>query len=207
VGHAAMVGIEHLGLDPKNLTFAVEGFGNVGTFAAKFLTEKGLKLVAVSDSKGMAHNKNGIDYEEVFKVKQETDSVTKLGGCEKMKCEDIISLDVDVLVTAAITDLINDSNWENIKAKMIVCGSNIPMTEEIEGKFHEKGILVIPDFVANAGGVISSYVEWSGGSVEEMWKILEEKIDKNTQLVLERSKEKNIKPRDAAMEIVKERLA
>lgn len=205
VGHATMVGIEHLRLG-DNLTFAVEGFGNVGTFAAKFLTEKGLKLVAVSDSKGTIYNKDGINYDEVFKIKQETGTVTNYKG-EKLKCEDIVGLDVDILVTAAIADLINENNWQNIKAKMIVCGSNIPMSKEIEEKLHEKGILVIPDFVANAGGVISSYVEYMGGNVESMWREVENRITTNTKLVLEKAKEKNIKPRDAAMEIVKERLA
>lgn len=206
VGHAAIVAIEHLGLDPKNLTFAVEGFGNVGSFAAKFLTEKGLKLVAVSDSKGTIYKKDGIDFNELEKIKKETKSVTNYPGGQKLSCEEIVGLAVDVLVPAAIPDFINESNKDKVKAKIIVCGSNITMHKKIEKGFHKKGILVVPDFVANAGGVISSYVEYIEGSVDEMWKMLEEKITKNTKIVLEHSDKEKIYPRKAALEIAKERI-
>ena len=206
VGHATMVAIEYLGLNPSELTFAVEGFGNVGWFASKYLTEKGLKLIAVSDSKGTLVNKRGIDFNKLVEVKKEKRTVT---GCEKGEvCDnkEIFKIDADILITAAVPDLISDEEVDSVKAKLIVCGSNIPFSLEAEKKFHEKGILVIPDFVANAGGVISSYVEYIEGSVDDMWKMVEEKIIANTKIMLERSKEQGIIPRDAAMEIAKERI-
>ena len=123
-----------------------------------------------------------------------------------MKSEEIVSLDVDILVPAAIPDLINENNKDSVKAKLVVCGSNIAMSEEIEEGFHGKGILVIPDFVANAGGVISSYVETINGTAEEMFKLVEKNITENTKEMLDKSKKKNISPRKAAMEIAVKRV-
>ena len=125
---------------------------------------------------------------------------------EKLNSKELLSLDVDILIPAAIPDLITEENKDLIKAKIISCGSNLPITEEIEEEFHKKDILVIPDFVANAGGVISSYVETIEGTSEKMFEIVEEKITSNTKEMLKRSDEKKIKPRDAAMEIAKERV-
>jgi len=110
------------------------------------------------------------------------------------------------LIPAAIPNLITDENKNSIKAKIISCGSNLPITEGIEEEFHKKGILVIPDFVANAGGVISSYVETIEGTPDKMFEIVEEKITANTLEMLKRSRERNINPRDASMEIAKERV-
>jgi glutamate dehydrogenase/leucine dehydrogenase len=199
---SCLVALKHLNLDPKKITFAVEGFGNVGWFAVKFLTEVGANLKAVSDSKGCIYNENGIDFNEISKIKKQTGSVINYKG-EKI---DILDADVDVLITAAVPDLIKESDVNKLKVKLIVQGSNIPMTTKVEDLLHEKNILIIPDFVANSGGVISSYVEYINGKEEEMFKLIEEKIEKNTNLVLKRSVEKNIKPRDAALEIAKERI-
>ena len=110
------------------------------------------------------------------------------------------------MITAAIPDLILSSDVDNIKAKIIVEGSNIPMTAETEEFFHKKKTLVVPDFVANAGGVISSYVEYIGGSKEKMFKIVKEKIINNSKLVLGQAKKKNISPRTVAMNIAKDRI-
>jgi glutamate dehydrogenase/leucine dehydrogenase len=211
VYHATLVAVEHLGLDIKNLTFAIEGFGNVGWFAAKFLTEKGAKLVATSDSKGTVFVAEGIDFAKLADVKKEKGTVTAYPGGKVLKGEEIVGLDVDILVTAAVPDLITEANKESIKAKIVVEGSNIPTTAEIEQYLHEKGILVVPDFVANAGGVISSYVEYKGGTAEEMFKMVEEKVVKNTAKVLRVAKRQKIKPRDAAihvaLELIKKKMA
>jgi len=206
VYHSALVAIKHLGLKPKDVTFAVEGFGNVGYFAAKFLTEKGAKLIAASDSKGTAYNPKGIDFKKLAKTKEETRSVINYKDSEKCDCEDIIEIDADVLITAAIPDIVTHSNVNKVKAKLIVQGSNIPMTTDIEETLHNKGILVIPDFVANAGGVISSYVEYINGTPEEMFKMVEEKITKNTDLVLKKSEKDKVYPRAAALNIAQDRV-
>jgi glutamate dehydrogenase/leucine dehydrogenase len=199
-----LVAVEHLGLNIEDMKVSIEGFGNVGTFVMKFLTEKGAKVVAVSDSKGTIYNKEGLDYDKLMKVKEKKGTVVKYGNGEVKK--DILSIDVDILVPAAIPDFIDDKNKSKIKAKIIACGSNLPMSEKIEEEFYKKNILVIPDFVANAGGVISSYVESIGGTSEKMFEMVEEKITSNTKKMLKKSDKKKIKPRDAAMEIAKERV-
>ena len=205
VSKATLVALKFLKKDPRKLTFAVEGFGNVGMFAAKFLTEAGMKLIAVSDSRGCLFVKDGIDYDKLQEIKKKTGSVSNYPG-NKKTCEQIIATDVDVLITAAIPDVIKIGDVDKVKTKLIVEGSNIPMKEEVEEMLHKKNILVIPDFVANAGGVISSYVEYINGSKQKMFKMVEEKITKNTDLVLRNSFRMRIKPRDAAVKIAEERV-
>ncbi|MDP3918733.1 MAG: Glu/Leu/Phe/Val dehydrogenase [Nanoarchaeota archaeon] len=205
IHHSTLVALKHLGLDIKNITFAVEGFGNVGQFAAKFLMEKGAKLIAVSDSKGVIVNKDGFDYEKLVNSKMKKGTVTKYGKGEVFESNKILDVKADVLITAAIKDLVKPSDVNRIKLKLIVEGSNIPMTYETEKMLHKKGVLVIPDFVANAGGVISSYVEYKGGKVNEMWKMVEEKVKVNTELVLKRLVG-NSCPRTVALQIAEERI-
>lgn len=204
--HAARVAIEHKGLDIRDVSFAVEGFGNVGWFVSKFLTEWGAKLVAASDSRGTVYNPKGLDFKKLAKVKKEQGTVTNCKPGKVSSCENLFELPVDVLVPAAIPNSINEKNWDRIRAKIIAEGANIPATPEIEEKLHRKGILVVPDFVANSGGVISSYVEYTGGTAKQMFSLVEEKIKKNTKLVLERSDRKGVSPRVAALEIAKERI-
>ncbi len=205
VYHSTLVALEHLKKDVKDVKFAVEGFGNVGEFVTKFFCEKGAKLVAVSDSKGVLVLHDGIDFERVKKVKHEQGTVTKYGEGEVSESKKVLDVDCDVLITAAIKDLILKEDVERLKFKLIVQGSNIPMDHETEEVLHKKGVLVIPDFVANAGGVISSYVEFKGGTVDEMWKMVEEKIVANTKLVLEKVTEVEC-PRCVANKMAEERI-
>jgi glutamate dehydrogenase/leucine dehydrogenase len=206
VFHSALVAGKHAGLDIEKSTVAIEGFGNVGWFAAKFLSEIGCSLIAVSDSRGVIHNPDGIDFKKLANVKKETGSVINYGKGKVRQCEDILDTKADILITAAIPDLIKPGDVGRLKFKLIVEGSNIPMTHEVEERCHAKGILVVPDFVANAGGVISSYVEYMGGSEAEMFKSVKNKIAKNTKLVLDRAEKIKDHPRDAALVIAKERI-
>ncbi|MEK6862809.1 MAG: Glu/Leu/Phe/Val dehydrogenase [Nanoarchaeota archaeon] len=205
ISKATLVALKFLKKDSRKMTFAVEGFGNVGSFAAKFLIKEGMKLVAVSDSKGCLYVKNGIDFDKLSYIKQKTGSVINYSG-DKKPCGQIIQVDADVLITAAVPDLIKIGDVDKVKAKIIVEGSNIPMKEEVEEMFNKKNVLVIPDFVANAGGVISSYVEYINGSKQKMFKMVEEKITRNTELILKQSGKLKIKPRDVALEIAKARV-
>jgi glutamate dehydrogenase/leucine dehydrogenase len=183
------------------------GSTGFGTFAAKYLSKKGFKFVATSDSKGLIYNKKGLDYNKLMKVKKEKRTVTKYKPGTVMKGEKIVELNVDILITAAIPNIVNDKNYKKVKAKLIVEGSNIPMTPQVENKLHKKGILIIPDFVANAGGVISSYAEYKGHNPRDMFKLVEKKIVRNTKIVLkEANKKKHCKLRDVAMKIAISRL-
>ena len=205
VFHSTLVALEFLGLDLSEVKIAIEGFGNVGSFAAKFLAEKGLKIVAVSDSKGCIYNENGLDIEKLIEIKKETGKVTEYKDGKILPNSAIYSLDVDVLIPAALADVINLENANEVKAKLIVEGANIPITPEAEKILNKRKVLIVPDFVANAGGVISSYAEYMGFDEKKAFKLIEEKIRKNTKLVLEKTTEK-ISPREAALEIAKERV-
>lgn len=206
VHHSTLIALKHLGKNIEKITFAVEGFGNVGWFVSKFLTKAGAKLVAVSDSKGTAVFEKGFNFETLAKVKKEKGTVTAYAGAKIFPAKEIIKVKADVLITAAIADVISMDDINSIKAILIVEGSNIPMTEEVECALAKKGVLIIPDFVANAGGVISSYVEYIKGTPQQMFKIVEEKITANTQLVLNKAKKEKITPREAGLKIAMERV-
>ncbi|MEM0360021.1 MAG: Glu/Leu/Phe/Val dehydrogenase [Candidatus Diapherotrites archaeon] len=206
VFHAAKVGAEFAGIKLNGATVAIEGFGNVGSFAGKFLSEAGAKLVGISDIKGLVVNNKGLEYKGLMDAIQKTGSVVGYKGeCERLDRHAIIGLDVDILVTAAVPDLVKASEVSQVKAKLIVQGSNIPMTQQVEELLADSGKWIVPDFVANAGGVISSYVEYIGGSKEKMFKMVEQKITKNTKTVLERAGDKKY-TRRAAMALAKERV-
>ncbi len=204
--HAALVAAKFIGMNIKNASVAIEGFGNVGTFAAQFLAEKGAKIIAVSDSKGCIYNKNGLNIKKLLGAKQKTGSVVNYSDGKVIDGNKIFELKADILMPAARPNVITASNYGKVKAKIIVEGSNIPIPEDIEAKLHKKGVLVVPDFVANAGGVISSYIEYMGGKATDVFQLIEKKITRNTRIVLEHSKKQKITPREAALEIAKKRV-
>jgi len=205
VAHSTVVAVHFKKMDLSETKFAIEGFGNVGMFAAKFLTEWGATLVAASDSKGTIYNPQGIDFQKLGEVKKNSGSVINYAG-EKFPNEKIFELPVDVLIPAALPDVITPNNVNSVNARIVVEGGNIVMKEAEEKRLHERGILVVPDFVANAGGVISSYCEYRGYDEKRMFALVEKKIKKNTRQVLKEAKNKNQMPRDAAMEIAKRRI-
>ena len=206
VAHAAAVAAKYKRISLNDITFAVEGFGNVGVFAAKYLTEWGAKMVAASDSRGVIYNREGLDFKKLEDTKNKTRSVVNYSPGEKLPSEKIFELPVDVLIPAALPDVITPQSVNSISAKIIVEGGNIVMKSAEDQKLHERGVLVVPDFVANAGGVISSYCEYRGYDQQKMFSLVEKKIKKNTRLVLRDAKNKGWKPRDAALEIAKKRV-
>ena len=198
---AAAIAIKLKGLDINQTTVAIEGFGNVGEFTLRHLSEMGAKVVAVTDINGGVYDKNGLDEKTLLYLKHQKKSPVEYPGGTKIETGQIFGLPADVLIPAAMTDSINEKNKNEIKAKIIVEGANIPMRESIEEEFFRKGVLVVPDFVANAGGVISSYAEYRGYSHEKMFKLVERKIKKATTAVLKQSLKENRNPREVAMEI------
>ena len=206
VAQAAAIAIKMKGLDIKQTTVAIEGFGNVGEFTFKHLHNMSAKIVAVTDARGGVYDKNGLDEKTLLHLKRQKKSVAEYPGGIKIETGQIFGLPVDVLIPAAVTDSINDKNKNEIRAKIIVEGSNIPMRESLEEEFFKKGILVVPDFVANAGGVISSYAEYRGYSHEKMFKLVEKKIKNATTAVLKQSLKENRNPREVAMGIAVKRV-
>jgi glutamate dehydrogenase/leucine dehydrogenase len=201
---ATEMALEHAKIPVAGATVAIEGFGNVGTFTMKFLAEKGAKVVAVSDSKGTAFLESGLDYHRLMQVKKEKGTVTAYPGAKVLPASELFGMKCDVLVPGARPNVIRKDNAGAIKARVVVEAANIPMTHAVELSLVKKGIVVVPDFVANAGGVISSYVEFIGGNEQEMFRIVREKITANTRLVFERAKHGDL--RTAALAIAKERV-
>lgn len=206
VAEATVETLKFLGRDVKKTTIAIEGFGNVGSFAFKHLLEYGAKVVAVSDSKGAAINNDGLNLDKIWQAKKAHGSVRFAKEADEKELADLFSLEVDVLITAAVTDAINLGNKDSLKAKVIVQGSNIPMTEEVENELIERGILVIPDFVANGGGVISSWCEHVGKKPEEMFEIVHKKITQATRTVLEQADGEQKNLRQVALAIAREKV-
>ncbi len=195
--------MQHAGKDLNGMTVAIEGFGNVGTFAMQFLEQWGAKVVAVSDSKGTLYNKDGLKHADMMKTKAEKGTVTAAKG-EKLDGAKLFELPVDILIPGARPDVINSGNVGQIKAKIVAEAANLPAKYEIEQVLMKKGVVVLPDFVANAGGVISSYCETQSWDSETMFKVVENKIKNNTKVMLERAEHHDT--RKAALTIAKERI-
>ncbi|MCD6368379.1 MAG: Glu/Leu/Phe/Val dehydrogenase [Thermoproteales archaeon] len=170
-------------------TVAVQGFGNVGRYAAFYLAQWGARVVAVSDSKGGIYNPNGLDVEKVMKVKDKTRAVINYEDAKRISNEELLELDVDILVPAAIEDVITEKNADKVKAKIISEGANGPTTPEADEKLAKKGVVVIPDILANAGGVTMSWIEWCHDRMgcwlteEEALDRLDKKMSENFNLV------------------------
>jgi glutamate dehydrogenase (NAD(P)+) len=161
VMHSALSAMSKLGINPKGATVAVEGFGNVGSISAMLMVEQGSKVVAISDLSGGYYNAKGIDILDAIKY-SESHSFLLDGftGADRITNEELLELEVDVLIPAAREDRITKRNAQNIKAKLIVEGANGPTTAGADPILESKGILVVPDILANAGGVTVSYFEW-----------------------------------------------
>jgi glutamate dehydrogenase (NAD(P)+) len=154
----------------QRMTVAVQGFGNVGSFLAKFLAEDGALVVALSDSTSGLYNPNGIDVQAARAHKREHGSFAGFRGAEPISNEDLLLLDVEVLAPCALEQVITPENADKVKAKVIVEGANGPVTPSADEILEDNGVLVLPDILANAGGVVVSYFEWVQGLQEYFWK-------------------------------------
>jgi len=162
-------------------TVIVQGFGNVGTYTVKFLSEMGAKVIGVSDSKGGVIDPEGLDYNELLNVKKATGSVMNYPKGKKVTNEELLTSECDILIPAALENVIHRGNAEKVKAKLIVEAANGPLTADADLTMKRRGIPVVPDILANAGGVVGSYVEWANN---KMGEILEEEEQK--KLVISR---------------------
>ena len=157
---SALQALEHLKLDVKGATVAVQGFGNVGSIGAQLLAQAGTKVVAISDRTGGWHDPKGIDVEHAIAYVRKNKTLEGYGKGEAITNEQLLELEVDVLVPAALENVITTKNAKNIKAKVICEGANGPTSAAADAILDEKGIFVVPDILANAGGVTVSYFEW-----------------------------------------------
>jgi len=185
---------------------AVQGFGSVGAHAARFLAEKGARLVGASDSQGTLANPNGIDVAELIRFKEAGNGVADFSGGEGMDPDAIVDIECEIWIPAARPDVLNADNVDRLRTRMVAEGANIPATAEAERTLHERGVLVLPDFIANAGGVICAAVEYRGGSEAEALRVIDEKIRVNMREVLEAAKAAGTPPRQAALELAERRV-
>jgi glutamate dehydrogenase (NAD(P)+) len=162
--------VQKLGLTLADQRVAVQGFGNVGSYLAKFVAEDGATVVAISDSRTALYNPNGIDVPAAFARKRDTGSFDGLKGADRITNEELLVVDCDILAPCALEQVITEENASQVKAKMIVEGANGPITPTADEILFERGITILPDILANAGGVIVSYFEWVQGLQEYFWK-------------------------------------
>jgi glutamate dehydrogenase (NAD(P)+) len=152
------------------MSVAVQGFGNVGSYLSKFLHDEGARVVAISDSRATLHNSNGIDIDAAFRHKREQGTLAGLKDVEEIAADDLFVLDVDILAPCALEQVITARNADQVKASIICEGANGPVTPGADAILEDKGVLILPDVLANAGGVVVSYFEWVQGLQEYFWK-------------------------------------
>jgi glutamate dehydrogenase (NAD(P)+) len=157
-------------LSLSGASVAIQGFGNVGSYLARFVAQDGAKVVAISDSSGGVHNPNGIDVEAAIAHKREHGTLGGLRETERISNDDLLLLDCDVLAPCALEQVINESNADRIRARIVVEGANGPVTPGADEILEQSGVLLLPDILANAGGVIVSYFEWVQGLQEYFWR-------------------------------------
>ena len=198
----------------KGTTVAVQGFGNVGYYFAKLATEVGFKVVAISDSRSGVYDKNGIDLDKALKNKKEKGTVAYTKAISN---EELLELDVDVLVPAALENMVNDKNMAKIKAEIIVEMANGPLTQEAYEYLAKKGKIIVPDVLANSGGVTVSYLEWVQGKAGFYWS--EKEVNDKLKVMMEKAfeaiwkksnppagREKKMPLKQAAFEVAIERI-
>ena len=208
------VGAKKKGIDLSKATVAVQGFGNAGQFAMTLVKEHfGSKVVAISDTKGGIYSEKGLDFDAILKHKQKTGAVQGLEGTKNITNEELLELGVDVLIPAAIENQITAKNADKIKAKIILELANGPTTPEADEILFKRGVLDLPDFLSNAGGVTTSYFEWVqniGGyywTREEVYEKLDKKMTAAAEDVLATAEKYKVNPRTGAYVISVTRVA
>ena len=204
---------KHLGMSLSGATVAVQGFGNVGSVTARLLAKEGCRIIAVSDSSGGTYNPKGMDPDKLFLHKCESGSVVGFKGTENVTNTELLELQCDILVPAALEGQIVQSNAPKIKAKMVVEGANGPTTPEADAILYDRGITLVPDVLANTGGVVVSYFEWVQDIQSFFWEEaevnerLERVMVKSFSEVLELSESEKVNMRIASHMLAVKRVA
>src|SRR5688500_750019 len=204
---------KHLGFDLKGARIAVQGFGNVGSIAAELLEEMGARIVGVTDWKGGVYNEDGLDIKRLIAYNQQHKTVAGFSGADLLTNAQLFKLDVDVLIPAALERQITMDNVTDVKAKVIIEGANGPTTPDADNYLHDRGVFIVPDILANAGGVTVSYFEWVQDRYGYFWTEkevndrLEAKMCEAFDAVLATSKEHKVDMRSAAYIVAIKRVA
>lgn len=205
--------MQHLGIDVKGATVAVQGFGNVGSVAANLLSQEGCKVVAISDRFASFHNAKGFDISRAIAHVQKNKTLLGFKDGDEISADELLTADVDILVPAALENVITRKNAPNIRAKLISEGANGPTTAAAEAILDDKGVFVVPDILANAGGVTVSYFEWVQDRMGYFWsenevnQRLTDIMTRSFQEVLTLSKQHHVNMRTAAYMLSINRVA
>jgi glutamate dehydrogenase/leucine dehydrogenase len=197
---------EFIGLDLAGARVAVQGFGAVGKHAARFLAERGALLVAASDTSGALVDASGLDVGELIALKAAGHSLRDHTRGSKLDADAILDVECDIWIPAARPDVVRADNAKRLRTRLMPQGANIPCTLEAEKILEDRGILVVPDFIANAGGVICASIEYRGGTERAAFDYIDERIRANTRAVLEERQAKGILPRAAAQALAERRV-
>ena len=193
-------------LDLKGARVAIQGFGAVGKHAARLLAEKGAVLVGASDTGGTLADPAGLDVAALIALKATGGRLHDHPRGQKLPADAILDIECDIWIPAARPDVVRVDNVARLRTRMMPQGANIPCTPEVEKALHERGVLVIPDFIANAGGVICASIEYRGGTERAAFDYIGERIRTNTRLVLEDSRRSRGLPRAAALALAEKRV-
>jgi len=213
VAQVALAALDHVGVAPTSATAAVQGFGKVGASAAEFLADAGVRIVAISDQYGAVHASSGLDVMRLHEHVASTGTVLGFADADPIDPDSLLTLAVDLLVPAAVEGVINATNAAEVRATVIVEGANGPTTAEADQILRSKGVLVVPDILANAGGVIVSYFEWVQGNQAFWWTAAEVEERLRVRMlagwsaVVESSQRLGITLREAATVIAVQRVA
>jgi glutamate dehydrogenase (NAD(P)+) len=184
----------------------VQGFGSVGKHAARFLVARGARLVGVADSAGARVDPDGFDLDALIAHKDAGHPVGEFEQGSVASDDELLEVPAEIWIPAARPDVLREDNVDRLAAKVVAEGANIPATPAAERRLAERGVLVIPDFIANAGGVIAAAVEYRGGSESQAFAAIEERVRRNTLEVLRRAKAEQITPREAGDTIARARV-
>ena len=204
---------KHVGLEIAGATVAIQGFGNVGSVAADLLSEAGARVVAVAGHQGGVHNAKGLDIQKLIAFRRRQHTITGFPGGEPVSTEELLQLDVDVLIPAALETQITIDNAPGIRARIIVEGANGPTTPEAHRHLSERGVFVVPDILANSGGVTASYFEWVQDRYGYFWterqvkRRLERKMCEGFNAVLQTKLKYDVDMRTAAYALAIDRVA
>lgn len=213
VGTLAVKMLKRLNRKPEQTTVAIQGFGNVGSHAAKYLHEAAFPIVAVSDVSGAYYNPKGLNIPEILTYTlKNKGSLEGYKGAQKLDADALLELDVQLLIPAALGDVINHNNVDRIKAGMIIEGANGPIDPEADNKLKERGVIILPDILANAGGVTVSYFEWAQNRQHYRWTLdrvrqeLDRTLSEAFEGVWQESVSRNVSLRTAAFILAIQRV-
>ena len=196
----------YIGLELKGARVAVQGFGSVGRHAARFLARQGAVLVAASDTSGTLSDPGGLDIAALIALKEHGEPLASASRGKKLPADAIIDVACEIWIPAARPDVLHGDNAARLQARLVAEGANIPCTIEAEQILARRGVLVLPDFIANVGGVICAAAEYHGGTETQAFAAIDEKIRANTRAVIDEAKRSDTLPRAAALALAERRI-